>query len=147
MKIALVCEHGGHLTQMLQIIDSVSGHDYFFITNISERTKALQYKKYLINPIGTNPIKMIKAIISITKIFKKEKPEIIISTGAEIAIPAFIIGKLMGAKLIYIESWSRLKTKSTTGKLLYYLSDIFIVQWPQLLEKYGKKARYFGGIL
>ena len=69
------------------------------------------------------------------------------STGSEIAIPAFYIAKLMGIQTIFIESWSRAATRSGTGKIVYPVSDIFLVQWPDLLLLYGSKAKYVGAVI
>jgi UDP-N-acetylglucosamine:LPS N-acetylglucosamine transferase len=147
MKIALVCSYGGHLTEILYLIDAFKDHEVFFVTYNNFRTRKLPYKKYLIKNIGTNIFLMIYAFFQIFIIFAKEKPDVVISTGSEIAIPAFIIAKLFGIKTIFIESWCRIKTRSGTGKIVYYLSDLFLVQWPQLLELYGKKAKYVGAVV
>ncbi|WP_321422018.1 PssD/Cps14F family polysaccharide biosynthesis glycosyltransferase [uncultured Methanobacterium sp.] len=147
MKISLVCSHGGHLTEILYLMDAFESHEIFFITYDNFRTRELNYNKYLLENIGINPIKMIKAFFYIFRILWDEEPHLIISTGSEIAIPAFILGKLMRKRTIFIESWCRVKNKSTTGKLLYYISDDFFVQWPQLLEVYGNKVKYKGGVL
>lgn len=147
MKLALVCSHGGHLTELMYLLDAFKEHEIFFITYDNFRTRELTYRKYLMENIGTNPIKMSVGFLKTFKILSKEKPDIIISTGSEIAIPAFIIAKLLGIKTIFIESWCRVKTKSGTGKLVYPLSDLFLVQWPELLELYGKKAKYVGAVI
>ena len=68
-----------------------------------------------------------------------------ITTGALIAYPFCVIGKMMGAKIIYVESFARVKKPSLTGKLLYPFADLFIVQWEDMLEKYPK-AVLGGGI-
>ena len=57
------------------------------------------------------------------------------------------IARIMGIKTIYIVSWCRVKTKSGTGKILYYYSDVFLVQWPELLKKFGKRAMYKGAVI
>jgi len=61
MKIALVCSSGGHLTEMLLLMESFNNHEIFFVTYDHPTTKKLGYKKFLIDNIGTNPWKMIKA--------------------------------------------------------------------------------------
>lgn len=147
MKIALICSHGGHLTEILYLLEAFEGHEIFFVTYDSFRTKDLNYKKYLLENIGTDPLKMSKAFLQMFKILSKEKPDTIISTGSEIAIPAFIIAKFLKIRTIFIESWCRVKTKSGTGKIVYPLSDLFLVQWPELLELYGKKAKYKGAVI
>jgi len=150
MKIALVCSHGGHLTELLYLIEAFEGHEVFFITYDNFRTRNLENAYLLENLLENfhnNPFKLIRDIFRLFVIFAKEKPDVVVSTGSEIAIPAFIIAKLFGIKTIFIESWCRVKTKSGTGKIVYYLSDLFLVQWPQLLELYGKKAKYVGAVV
>lgn len=147
MKIALVCSHGGHLTEILYLMDALEEHDIMLITYNNLRTKNLEYNNYLLENIGTSPIKMFKAFVQILKILLTEKPDTIISTGSEIAIPAFFWGKIFRIRTIFIESWCRVKSGSATGKIVYYFSDEFLVQWPELLELYGKKARYEGAVI
>lgn len=147
MKIALVCNMGGHLAEMLFLMEAFENHDVFFITYKDPRIKQINYRKYLMENIGTNMRKMIKMFFKTFKILRKERPDLIVSTGSEIAIPSFILGKLMSIKTIYIESWCRVKTKSRTGRILYYFSNVLLVQWPSLLKKYGKRARYMGGVI
>lgn len=147
MKIALVSSHGGHLTEMLYLMEAFENHEIFFITYKNPTTLKLNYKKYLTENIGTSPWKMVKTFFRIFKILRKEKPDLVVSTGSEIAIPVSILAKMMMIKIIYIESWCRVKTKSGTGRILYYLSNIFLVQWPDLVKKYGKKATYKGAVI
>ena len=147
MKVALATSPGGHLTEMLLLMDTFKNHNVFFITYKNPTTNKLKYKKYLTENIGTNIWKMIKAFFHIFKILRKEKPDLLVSTGAEIAIPSIILAKILRIKTIYIESWCRVKTKSGTGRLLYYFSDLFLVQWPGLIKKYGKKAIYKGAVI
>lgn len=147
MKLALVCNAGGHMTEMLFLFEAFENHNIFFITNDDPRLKHIKYQKFLFDYIGNNQWRMIKSFPRTFKILIKEKPDIIISTGAEISIPSFILAKILGIKTIYIESWARVKNKSRSGRVLYYIADVFLVQWPDLLKKYGKKARFEGGVI
>ena len=79
------------------------------------------------------------------KLLRKEKPAFIITTGALIAYPFCVVGKLMGVKVIYIESFARVQKPSLTGRLLYNFSDLFVVQWDDMLVRYPK-AVLGGGI-
>ena len=147
MKLLLVCTQGGHVTEMLSLMEAFKAHDIVFLTYDNPLTINQPYKILTIEYIGVSLIKMIKSFLPIFKIFKTEKPQMVISTGSEIAIPTFIIARIMGIKTIYIESWCRVKTRSHTGKVLYYFSDLFLVQWPDLVKVYGKKARYEGAVI
>ena len=147
MKICLVCSYGGHLTEILKLMDAFEGHETFFITCKVPRTQNLKKRKYYIPILGKNPIKFIYSMPFIIRILNKEKPNLIVSTGAGIAIPVFYIAKLFNIKTLYIESWSRVNNPSITGKVVYPITNIFLVQWKQLLNEYGNKASYWGGIV
>lgn len=77
------------------------------------------------------------------RIVRKYKPAVIISTGSYIAVPLFWCGKLHGAKLIFIESNAMVYNKTTTGKLVGWIADKVIVQWPEMLKVYPH-AEYWG---
>jgi polysaccharide biosynthesis protein len=78
-------------------------------------------------------------------ILLKKKPDIIISTGALVTYPICLLGKILGKKIVYIESFARVDKASLTGKLMYKIADLFIVQWKELLNIYPN-AVYGGGI-
>ena len=50
----------------------------------------------------------------------------------KLAIPIAFLGKLLGAKLIYVENGARVRTPSRSGRLMYRVADLFFVQWPEL---------------
>jgi UDP-N-acetylglucosamine:LPS N-acetylglucosamine transferase len=72
------------------------------------------------------------------RILRKERPDLIISSGAAPAIPFFWVGKLMGAKTIYIEVFDRIDKSTIAGKLCYPVTDAFIVQWEEMKKVYPK---------
>lgn len=79
------------------------------------------------------------------KILRKEKPDFIISSGAAVAVPFFYLGKLFGAKTIYIEVFDRIDHATLTGRMVYPVTDRFIVQWEEQKKVY-KKAINLGSI-
>lgn len=145
MKICLTCSHGGHLTEILRLMDAFSGHEVFFITYEGMRSKDLK-KKYIMKNLGKNPIRFLISIPVIFQILLNEKPDIIISTGSEIAIPVFYIAWILRIKTMFIESLCRVKEPSLTAKIVYPVSNVFLVQWKQLLGKFGPKAQYWGSV-
>ena len=150
MKICLVCSHGGHFVEMMRLLDAFKEHNYFFVTYNSEATKNLE-NAYLIKFEGWDlkgKILLIKSIIKATQILLRERPDVILSTGGgEIAVPFCYIGKVLGAKVIFIETLTRMTTPSGGGKLVYPIADLFMVQWESLLKSYGKKAKYWGKVI
>jgi UDP-N-acetylglucosamine:LPS N-acetylglucosamine transferase len=150
MKLCLVCSHGGHMVQMTRLLDAINDFNYFFITFKSEGTNHLE-NAYFVKFEGWDTrgkLLLIKTILISFKILIKEKPNIIITTGAgEIAVPFCYVGKLLGIRIIYIESFSRITTPSAAGRLIYPIADLFLVQWNSLLKKYGRKAKYWGQVI
>ena len=69
---------------------------------------------------------------------RKEKPDVIIASGAAVAVPFAYLGKLMGKKLIYIEVFDRIDKPTVTGKMVYPITDRFIVQWEEMKKVYPK---------
>ena len=135
---------------MMRLLDAFEGHNYFFATYISETTRDLK-NAYLIKFEGWDlkgKILLIKSILKATQILLRERPDVILSTGGgEIAVPFCYIGKVLGAKVIFIETLTRVTTPSGGGKLVYPIADLFLVQWESLLNRYGKKAKYWGAVI
>lgn len=146
MRICLVCSHGGHLTEMRDLEEAFAGHDLCYLTYDSSRTKDLP-NALLIQNLWAKPWTIPASMIMIAAYVLKQKPALMISTGAEIAVPAFLIARLAGIKTVFIESCARVSAPSATGKIVYPLSNHFFVQWEGLLRHFGKKARYEGGLL
>jgi beta-1,4-N-acetylglucosaminyltransferase len=149
MKIGLICSHGGHLTEMLELIEAFAGHEIFWVTYFSARADTLAERTpvYQIENIGASPWRLLKTLWPAYRILRREKPAILVSTGSEIALPFFYLGWLWGIKTIFVESVCRISSPSQTGKLVYPIVSQFYVQWPGLAQVYGSKARYAGGLL
>jgi beta-1,4-N-acetylglucosaminyltransferase len=146
---------------MLNLSEAFNNHDVFLITVDSEITRDIiefQTIYYLRDRIKyplkfgllalliLTPIYLSLIGIECAKIFLKERPDFLVTTGGDEAIPICYFGKLMGSKIICIESFTRIHNRSGTGLLLYPIADLFLVQWESLLSKYGKKARYWGSV-
>lgn len=141
MKICLVGSSGGHLTHLYQLKPFWKDKNRFWVTFDKEDANSLLENETLYHcyfPTNRNIKNLIKNTFLAIKVLKKEKPDIIISSGAAVAVPFFYIGKLMGAKLVYIEIYDRLDKSTLTGKLVYPITDKFIVQWEELKKVYPK---------
>ncbi|HAC04233.1 MAG TPA: UDP-N-acetylglucosamine--LPS N-acetylglucosamine transferase [Eubacterium sp.] len=115
--------------------------EHFWVTFNKEDAKSLlegekMYPCYY--PTNRNIRNLIKNTIVAWKVLRKEKPDLIISCGAAVAVPFFYLGKLFGAKTIYIEVFDRIDASTVTGKLVYPIADKFIVEWEEMLDVYPK---------
>ncbi len=146
-KVALVSSHGGHLTEILALREVFEGHDAFFITYEGTSSATLS-PAHRIKKFHDHPLRVFTVWAEIFSILKKERPDIIFSTGAEIAIPVFYLAKLFfRCRLVYLECSAQVATPSLTGRIVYPIADLFLVQWEPLLAKYGPRALYRGGLI
>lgn len=145
-KLCLVCSHGGHLAEMLQLEAAFAECDTFYFCYDADTTRALT-NAYRVPNKPLNPFSFLLNLVRLVGIFWRERPDAIVSTGAEIAIPAMLVGKLFGTPMIYIECGAQVYTPSTTGRLMYYAADRFYVQWPELLDAYGPRALFAGSLI
>lgn len=148
MKVCLVGSSGGHLTHLYMLKPFWENKERFWVTFDKEDAKSLLegervYPCYY--PSNRSIKNLLRNTIVALKVLRKEKPDIIISAGAAVAVPFFYFGKLYGAKVIYIEVFDRIDKPTLTGKLVYPVTDRFIVQWEEQKKVY-KKAINLGCI-
>lgn len=146
LKICIACSSGGHYREAVTATQSLSGDKYFvtFRTqHISEQARKNRF--YFVTHCKRNIFKVIHNAVQSYRILRKEKPDVIISTGADVAVPTCILGKIMGIKLIFIESGGQVYTPSLSGRIVYPFADLFIVQWKPALKNFPM-AKY-GGVL
>ncbi len=141
MKIGLVGSSGGHLTHLYMLKPTWEKYERFWVTFDKEDARSLLkdekvYPCYY--PTNRNIKNLIRNTFVAWKVLRKEKPDILVSSGAAVAVPFFYLGKLMGKKLIYIEVFDRVDKATLTGRLVYPITDQFIVQWEEQLQVYPK---------
>lgn len=151
-KVLFVSSTGGHLNELLQLEPLFKKYKSYLVTEKTETTRSLKVKSikniyYLIHCTRHRPISyFFKAIINVFKsiyLFFKIRPDVIITTGAHTCVPLCYIGKLFRKKIIYIETFANIETKTLTGRLVYKIADLFIVQWENMLKLYPKAV--YGG--
>ena len=148
-KIMFVAGAGGHLTEILKLNSLFDKYSYSLVTEKCEATSYLEkeypnHVYYLVrNSSFIHPIRLLITCFKSLYLYFKLRPRYIITTGPNIAGPMCCIGKLFGSKIIYIESFANISTKTLTGRLVYKFADLFLVQWESMLELYPK-ATYKG---
>lgn len=146
LKICLTCSHGGHLTEMLSLLEAFEGHDTFWFCYDADTTRRLP-RSYLVPNMARNPVEFCMNLFRATRIFRKERPDLVVSTGAEIAIPVVFVARMLRVPVLYVECGAQVAHPSFTGRLMYWLADRFHVQWPELLDAYGPRAIFRGSLV
>lgn len=149
-KICFIASTGGHFEQLMMLKPLMNKYNSFIVTERTEYSPVKGDRKiYYLKQVNRHEksfiFKMIYNFIVTLKIFVKEKPDLVISTGALATITMCLIAKLFRKKLIFIESFAKINSPTLTGKLLYKFADQFYVQWETMVEFYPK-AIYKGGI-
>ena len=149
-KICFTASSGGHFEQLMMLKPLMDKYDSFIVTektgySVIKDDRKVYYLKQVNRHEKTFIFKMIANIFTSLNIFIKERPDVIISTGALATIPMCILSKLFRKKVIFIESFAKVTSPTLTGKLVYKFADQFYVQWEQMKEHYPN-AIYKGGI-
>lgn len=139
MKVCLVGSSGGHLTHLYAIKAFWSKQERFWVTFDKVDARSLLDKEKVYHcyfPTNRSLKALVINTILAIKVIKKERPDIIMSSGAAVAVPFFYIGKLFGAKLVYIEVFDRIDKPTITGKIVYPITDLFVVEWEEMRRVY-----------
>ncbi len=153
-KVLFISSTGGHLSELMSLSSLFEKYDYHIITERDKANITLKDKykdKIDFLPYGTRAkllvylVKYIYLCFETIYLYFKVKPKYIVTTGTHTAGPMCILGKIFGAKIIYIETFANTNKKTATGKIIYKFADLFIVQWEEMLKEYPK-AVYGGSI-
>ncbi len=151
-KVLFVSSVGGHLSELFQLSELFDEYDYHLITEKNKTTLFLKNKhknkiNYLLfgtkDHLFTYIFKFSFNCIKSIFLYFKIRPRVIVTTGTHTAVPICYIGKLFGAKIIFIETFANSETKTLSGKIIYPIADVFIVQWEEMLKLYPKAV--YGG--
>lgn len=144
-RVLFISSTGGHLDELMQLKPMFDKYNYYIVTEKTKSTINLKDKfpkKVSLLAYGTKKNMFTYPFILLFNSFKslfiyiKVRPKFIVSTGSHTAGPMCCIGKLLGSKIIYIETFANSKSKSVAGSLVYKFADLFIVQWEEMLELY-----------
>lgn len=148
LKLMLVCSSGGHLLQMVQLMPLWDKFDSVWVTFEKEDALCLLENKkvyWAYSPTNRNIKNFFKNLILAFKLISKERPDVLITSGAGVGVPFCYAGRILGCKIIFIESFARIKNLSLSGKLIYPFAHLFLVQWEGLQKRY-KKAVFKGSV-
>lgn len=151
-KVLFISSTGGHLTELLELKKLFKKYNYYIITEKDKSNEKLKtdypnHVGYLLYCTKHSKFRypfvlFINCFISLYY-YIKVRPNVIITTGTHTAGPMCCIGKILGSKVIYIETFANINTKTVTGRILYMIADLFIVQWESMLKLYPKAV--YGG--
>ena len=134
VKVALVCSSGGHLAQLHQLRPWWDKHERFWVTfDLPDSQSLLQNEEvtWAYYPTTRNAWNALRNLWLAARILPRRRPDVVVSDGAGVAFPFFVIARLLGIKTVYIEVYDRIDSPSLTGRLCRPLTNLFLVQWEE----------------
>jgi beta-1,4-N-acetylglucosaminyltransferase len=155
MKMLVVLGEGGHTKEMLALVDML-GEDYEYCYLVVEDDPLSESKIRRTGPVFRvrrprdkehhllgDALKTLHSAWQTCRILRRARPDVILSSGPSVAVPACILGRVLGRRVIFVETGSRVTALSMTGRIVYPFCHLFFVQWPDLVKRY-RKATYAG---
>lgn len=146
LRVGIISSVGGHLAEVRELAPVLAGCDLFCVLNDAApwQDQPLSARSYRIVH-AERDARLLINLAEAGRILLRERPDVLISAGASPAVPFFLVGRLLGAATVFLESFAAVETPTLTGRLVYPLSQHFFVQWPKLLAQFPK-ARYAGPV-
>jgi UDP-N-acetylglucosamine:LPS N-acetylglucosamine transferase len=149
LRICLVASAGGHVSQLLKLAECWKDYDTFCITTTDVIKEKLEKygKVYTVGESNReHPLRVIAALIRCLKVVLRERPDVVISTGAAVGCITCFWGWLLGAKVVWLDSITNVERISLSGRMVRHIADLFLVQWPELAQKYSN-VEYIGAVI
>jgi len=146
--ILLVCSSGGHLQQMLALQPAWGNYSHVWVTfDKSDVQSLLGGERVLFahSPTNRSIKNLLWNLVLAWRTLRTVRPRVILSTGAGVAVPFAWLARLFGARVVYVESFTRIEGLSLSGRLVRPVADRLYVQWPELAEA-EPTAEYPGNV-
>ena len=134
MKVVAIASAGGHWIQLLRLKPAYEAADLIYISTEKSFAETVKEHRFYTVPDANrwNKMLLLKMAVEVFKIIRREKPDVVISTGAAPGLLGIIAGKTIGAKTIWIDSIANVEQLSLSGKLASRVASRTYTQWPHL---------------
>ena len=148
-NLLLVASPGGHLFQLWALREAWKGIERVWVTLDTADVRALLPEEDVLfahGPTNRNLPNLLRNVAFAFRVVRRMRPLVIVTTGAGVAVPFVWIGRLFGARVVYVETLARVEGPSLSFRLVAPLVSRVYVQWPELLRAIPK-ARYSGTVV
>jgi UDP-N-acetylglucosamine:LPS N-acetylglucosamine transferase len=147
--VLLVASSGGHLAQLLALRPWWRERDRTWVTFGTEDARSQldgERAVWAYHPTTRNLLNLVRNLSLAIRVMRRDRPDIVVSTGAAVAFPFFLVAKVMRVPTVYIEVYDRLDSPTLTGRLCRPITDLFCVQWEEQTRFYPR-AQVIGSLL
>jgi UDP-N-acetylglucosamine:LPS N-acetylglucosamine transferase len=149
VRILLVCSSGGHLTQLYKLEPWWRKHDRMWVTfELSDAESLLAGERvtWAYHPTTRSAWNAFRNFLLACRVIPRFGPDVVVSDGAGVAFPFFLVARLLGRKTVYLEVVDRIDSTTLTGRLCRPLANLFCVQWEEQARLY-RDAKVIGRLL
>ncbi|MCY3002600.1 MAG: hypothetical protein NTV21_12430 [Planctomycetota bacterium] len=146
-RVLAVASPGGHFEQLQLLADAWEGCEVAYVSVGEEMSELVSGARYYSVPDSSRhqPLQMLRGVVRLVAILRRERPEIVVSTGAAPGLLALALGRLFGARTAWIDSVANVERLSLSGRLAGRLAHLWMTQWEHLESHRG--PRFAGGVL
>ena len=141
MKVLLVCSPGGHLAQLYQLRPWWQRHERVWVTFACSQAESLLKDEIVIPafaPTTRNIPNALRNLGLAFKVIRAERPDVLVSDGAGVAFPFFLLARALRVRTVYLEVYDRISRPTLTGRLCYPFTELFVLQWPEQAASYPR---------
>ena len=138
-RILAVASGGGHWVQLLRMMPALSHHRVTYVTTLASHRAQVTDARFYVVPDGNRwtKIRLLRMALKLGWILIWEHPDVVISTGAAPGYFSLRLGKLLGARTIWIDSIANADQLSLSGQHAGAHADLWLTQWPHLARPGG----------
>jgi UDP-N-acetylglucosamine:LPS N-acetylglucosamine transferase len=140
----LVGSAGGHLAQLMRLRPWWQDHDRTWVTFDKPDARSLLAGESVIwahHPTTRNIPNLVRNFVLAVRHVRRVRPDLVVSTGAAVAVPFFVVARLLRIPVVYVEVFDRIDSPTLSGRLCRPIATRFCVQWPE------QQAHYPGSIV
>ena len=148
-RALLVSSSGGHLAQLARLKPWWSAWDRTWVTFPTPDATSLLADEHAVwahHPTTRNVPNLLRNLVLAVGVLRRERPAVVVSTGAGVAVPFFVVARLLRIPTVYVEVYDRIDSPTMTGRLCRPFSSLFCVQWPEQVKLY-RRAVVVGPLL
>ncbi len=147
MKVLAISSAGGHWEQLVTIRDSFLGHDVLYASTSAAAAGEIGVRHLAVirDCNRDTPLAIGHSVRDVFKLVRDFRPDFVITTGAAPGLFAIIVGRLFGARGVWIDSIANSERLSLSGRVASLFADLHLTQWEHLSSPDGPK--HLGSVL
>lgn len=133
-RVLLVCSSGGHLAQLHRLAPWWREHERSWVTfRTPDAVSVLAGERvdWAFHPTTRSARNLMRNTRLAWQVIRRERPDVVISNGAGVAVPFFVLARLLRLSTVYVEVYDRIDSATLTARLCRPFTDLFCVQWAE----------------